>query len=114
MGVEVTSRDPKSWEPSDDFKLLVVAIYAASFVVFGLVVDSPEKVFRGLIEILTTRDALLTDYVGVGGIGAAFVNAGLLTLCSCLVYYLSGATCPALRSPVCFWFSDLACSERIF
>jgi hypothetical protein len=91
MGVDVTSRDPNSWEPSDEFKLLVVAMYAASFVVFGLVVDLPEKVFRGLIEILTTRDALLTDYVGVGGIGAAFVNAGLLTLCSCLVYYLSGA-----------------------
>jgi hypothetical protein len=71
--------------------LLIVAMYAASFIAFGFVVDSPEKIVRGLIEILTTRDALLTDYIGVGGVGAAFVSAGLLTLCSSLVYYLSGA-----------------------
>jgi hypothetical protein len=91
MSNDVTSRDPDLSAPSDQFVLLVVVTYAAAFVVFGLVVDAPEKVFRGLVEILTTRDALLTDYVGVGGIGAAFVSAGLLTLCSCLVYYLSGA-----------------------
>ena len=76
---------------TDKFKLLVVAAYAAAFVLFGFVADSPDKIARGLIEILTTRDALLTDYVGVGGVGAAFANAGLLTLCSCLVYYLFGA-----------------------
>jgi len=86
----VTGQDHASGE-TDQFKLLVVAAYASAFVLFGFVVDSPDKIARGLIEILTTRDALLTDYVGVGGVGAAFANAGLLTLCSCLVYYLSGA-----------------------
>jgi hypothetical protein len=91
MSNDDTSSDPDLSAPSDQFILLVVVAYAAAFVVFGLVVDAPEKVLRGLVEILTTRDALLTDYVGVGGIGAAFVNAGLLTLCACLVYYLSGA-----------------------
>ena len=71
--------------------LMVVASYAAAFVLFGLAVDGPAKVLHGLVEIVTTRDALLTDYFGVGGIGAACVNAGLLTLCACLVYRLSGA-----------------------
>ncbi len=71
--------------------LLVVASYAAAFVAFGLLVDSPADIVRGLKEILTTRDALLTDYFGVGGIGAACVNAGLLTLCACLIYYKAGA-----------------------
>ena len=47
---------------------------------FGLVVDSPDQIVRGLWEILTTRDALLTDYFGIGGIGAGCVNAGMLTL----------------------------------
>ncbi|PWU50076.1 DUF1576 domain-containing protein [Micromonospora sp. S4605] len=41
---------------------------------------------RGLAEILATRNALLTDYFGVAGVGPAFVNAGMLTLCSAVVY----------------------------
>jgi hypothetical protein len=74
-------------EPLSDRAILrVVGAYAAAFVVFGLVVDGPERVLRGLAEIVTTRDALLTDYFGAGGIGAACVNAGLLTLCACLCY----------------------------
>ncbi len=71
--------------------LRIVAGYAAAFVVFGLVVDGPAQVLRGLAEIVTTRDALLTDYFGIGGIGGACVNAGLLTLCACFVYRVAGA-----------------------
>ena len=48
MGNDVTSRDQISSAPSDEFKLLVVATYAASFVAFGLAVDAPAKVFLGL------------------------------------------------------------------
>ena len=76
---------------SDAAILRIVASYAAAFVVFGLAVDGPAQVLRGLTEIVTTRDALLTDYFGIGGIGAGCVNAGLLTLCACLVYHVAGA-----------------------
>lgn len=69
----------------------VVAGYAAAFVAFGLWVDGPTGALHGLGEILTTRDALLTDYFGVGGIGGGCVSAGLLTLAAALVYLLSGA-----------------------
>jgi hypothetical protein len=51
--------------------LLVVASYAAAFVVFGFLVDDPGDIARGLVAITTTRDTLLTDYFGVCGIGAA-------------------------------------------
>ena len=71
--------------------LLIVAGYALSFVVFGLVVDGPVDVFRGVVAILVARDVLITDYVHVGGLGAAFVNAGLLTLLACGVHRLSRA-----------------------
>ena len=53
--------------------------------------SSPSQVFAGLVRILTTRDALITDYIGVGGIGAAFVNAGLLTLIACAIYHRTKA-----------------------
>jgi|ERR1700680_1903645 hypothetical protein len=80
---------------------LTVCAYAAAFVVFGFVVDTPERIFVGLIEIITMRDALLTDYFGAGGIGAACVNAGVLTLVVSFIYYkaqakLSGASVACL------------------
>lgn len=71
--------------------LLVVTGYAAAFVVFGLVVDSPAEIGRGLGRILFSRDALVTDYVAVGGVGAACVNAGVLTLLACGCYVVTGA-----------------------
>lgn len=76
---------------SDKAILLVIAAYAAAFVVFGFLVDRPAAIAEGLVAILTSRDTLLTDYFGVGGIGAGCVNAGLLTLCACFVYYKAGA-----------------------
>lgn len=69
----------------------IVAAFAAAFVIFGLVVDGPAQALGGLLEIVTTRDALLTDYFGIGGIGAACLNAGLLTLCACFVYHRARA-----------------------
>jgi len=71
--------------------LAVVAAYALSFVVFGLVIDGPREVFAGLGAILISRDTLLTDYFGVGGIGAGLVSAGLLTLAACAIYAWSRA-----------------------
>lgn len=69
----------------------IVAAYAGAFIAFGFLIDGPELVMRGLVEIVTTRDALLTDYFGAGGRGAACVNAGLLTLAACCFYYQSAA-----------------------
>ena len=69
---------------SDGVIVGIVCAYAAAFVAFGLLVDGPGAVLHGLAEIVTTRDALLTDYFGIGGIGAGCVNAGLLTLCAAL------------------------------
>jgi hypothetical protein len=79
-------------EPLPDRVVLrIVAAFAAAFILFGFVVDGPQQVLRGLFEIVTTRDALLTDYFGVGGIGGGCVNAGLLTLCACFVYRRANA-----------------------
>lgn len=76
---------------SDGTILGVTAAYAAAFVVFGMLVDGPAAVLQGLAAILTTRDALLTDYFGIGGIGGGCVSAGLLTLAAALVYRRAGA-----------------------
>lgn len=76
---------------SDGLILLIIASYALAFVLFGFLVDSPSEIWHGLGAMLMSPDSLLTDYMGVGGIGAALVSAGLLTLSACLVYYLARA-----------------------
>jgi multisubunit Na+/H+ antiporter MnhE subunit len=74
---------------SDRVILFIVAGYALAFVLFGLLIDTPAEILQGLGLILSSRDTLLTDYIGVGGIGAALVSAGLLTLAATLVYALN-------------------------
>jgi len=91
MTTDEAGRPTEPKPASDHLILLIVCLYACAFVVFGFLVDDPVNIFHGLINILTTRDALLTDYIGVGGMGAAFVNAGILTLCACFIYYQAGA-----------------------
>lgn len=76
---------------SGDQTLAAVCACAAAFILFGLAVSGPVEVFHGLVRIVMVRDTLITDYIGVGGMGAAFVNAGLLTLLAALLYKRSGA-----------------------
>ncbi|MDY4948613.1 MAG: DUF1576 domain-containing protein [Clostridium cadaveris] len=72
--------------PSYSLSILIFSI----FVIFGLIVDGPINVFNGLKEIFFSPDILITDYVAIGGIGAAFVNAGLVTLLSIALLIIIG------------------------
>ena len=77
---------------SDGQRMLgIIASCAAAFTVFGLLQDAPGEILTGWARILTTRDALITDYFGIGGMGAAFVNSGLLTAIACGIYRLTRA-----------------------
>ncbi len=67
---------------SDHARYLTTAVFAAQFVVFGLHLDPPGSIAEGLWRIIGTSDILITDYIAVGGAGAAFVNAGLLMMLS--------------------------------
>lgn len=85
MSAATSDNDPPALVP-DRVILAVIALYAAAFVAFGLGVETPSAALRGFFDILTTRDALLTDYFGVGGIGGGCLSAGLLTLAAVFVY----------------------------
>ncbi|MBE6064804.1 DUF1576 domain-containing protein [Clostridium cochlearium] len=58
----------------------ILIFYFSSFVLFGLLMDSPKNIFLGLYHIIVQPDLLITDYFEIAGIGAPFVNSGLLTL----------------------------------
>lgn len=61
-------------------KRLLLYAFGASLCLFGMKADPPGIILQGLWKIIIEPDYLVTDYMEVGGAGAAFVNSGLLTL----------------------------------
>ena len=67
----------KPWQ--SNFKL-VYGFFSAlfmAFILFAFIMDTPESIFRGLMKINTSRSVLVTDYIELSGIGAAFMNSAL-------------------------------------
>jgi hypothetical protein len=72
-----------------DAKYTFVTVFSLGQIVFGLTQNSISEIFSGLVSIITQPSSLVTDYIGLGNMGAAFVNSGLVTLlCIVLLYNL--------------------------
>lgn len=72
---------------SNNIKYFILIVYASSFIIFGLLIDRPSEIIKGLYNIIKEPGVLITDYIAIGGIGATFVNSGLLTLIVILILY---------------------------
>ena len=59
---------------------LLIVIFAFSMLVLAFIVNSPMEVLTGELEIITSPSILITDYIAYANLGAAFFNAGLVTL----------------------------------
>ncbi len=68
--------------PINGILLPASALFGLALITFGFCQASLMEILSGLCAIFTTEDVLITDYIAVAGIGAAFVNAGLVTLVS--------------------------------
>ena len=70
-------------------RLLLFVAHGALLFLLGLALDTPEEIWNGLIHIVVDPDYLITDYMEVGGVGAALVNSALLTWgCVALLFFL--------------------------
>lgn len=68
---------------------LILSLLPVYFIAVGLVMQPVDEIFRGIVEIIREPDFLITDYFVIGGVGASFVNAGVLTLiCIGIMYAL--------------------------
>ncbi|MDD3347606.1 MAG: DUF1576 domain-containing protein [Oscillibacter sp.] len=65
-------------------------VFSAGLIFLGFVMDTPENILVGLYRIVTMQDLLITDYAYIGGVGAALVNAGIVTAISICIIKLSG------------------------
>ena len=68
-------------------KALILCILPGLFIIVGLLMDSPINIVKGIYNIVISPDLLITDYVYVGGLSAALINTGLLTLINILILY---------------------------
>ena len=69
---------------------IVLSILYLFFIIFAFCLDTPSEILNVLKEIILSPDILITDYMHVGGIGAALVNASLTSFCSLLLLTLIG------------------------
>lgn len=70
--------------------------------------DTPSKIVQGVYDIIVTPDLLITDYIAVGGLGASFVNSGLLMLLSTLLLYCMKVNINGISIAALFLMSGFA------
>ena len=72
------------------YKFLYAAGFAFAFtlLLMGFLLDDPRNILPGIETILRSQDVLITDYIALAGPGAAFVNAGLVTIFSLSLKWL--------------------------
>lgn len=69
--------------------LLILFIYQVALIILGFFLSPIEEIKTGLIKILNSPSILITDYMAIGGIGATFINAGLVGIIGIIASYLS-------------------------
>lgn len=83
-------------------RFLILALVPAYFMAAGLFLQPLDEIAKGMITIIREPDFLITDYIAIGGIGAAFLNAGALALLSLGIVYFLGMELSGHTITSCF------------
>ncbi|PRX21806.1 uncharacterized protein DUF1576 [Orenia metallireducens] len=65
---------------SENLKFNILVTYNLLLIVFSFIFDNYKNILLGINKIIRSSDILITDYLGIGGLGATFFNAGMLGL----------------------------------
>lgn len=58
---------------------VLIIIFCGVFF-YAFTIDTPATIYQGLINIISTTDIVLADYIVIGGTGATLVNTALVVL----------------------------------
>lgn len=64
---------------------IIMLLLPISFLLIGLVIDTPAEIIAGFKDIIRFPDSLITDYIAVGGMGATLINSGILMIVNFIV-----------------------------
>lgn len=88
--------------------LVMLIVYHLALIAIGFFLSPIEEIGVGLLNILKSPSILITDYIAIGGLGATFINAGLVGLSGVVVSYLSGVNISGLVIAGVFTMSGFA------
>lgn len=72
-------------ELSQKMMFLLFIVFALSFGLLAFLFNSPQEIWTGFWVITSSPATLLTDYIELANVGAAFFNVSLMTLESLLI-----------------------------
>lgn len=81
MGILMDTLDQKEMQPY----VVLLSIFIV-FVIFAFTQQDPQDIVRGFIAIHKTRGVLITDYIEVGGIGAALLNGSIISMFTIIMF----------------------------
>ena len=90
-------------------KLDYILIFCGMLLVGAFLSDTPKAILDGFINIILSPDILLTDYIEVGGMGAALLNASIMGVINVLLLkrfksQITGLSYAALLTVIGFSF----------
>ena len=92
----------------NEMKLFFIATLGLLYLT-AFLCDNPVEIIRGMIKIIMSRDALITDYFELAGTGAAFFNTAVVaTICLSMILVnkipFTGPTIAALFMNIAYGF----------
>ena len=69
---------------------IYLTILYVFMIIVGFVFNTPQEIFNGMKNIVLSPDILITDYMQVGGVGTALINAALTSLLSMFLLIIIG------------------------
>ncbi|HHT25315.1 MAG TPA: DUF1576 domain-containing protein [Clostridiaceae bacterium] len=71
------------------YNWLICLTMFSVFMILGFVLDTPSNLWRGITRILLSSSILTTDYLAVGGVGAALIHNACFMLLLLVIVLLS-------------------------
>lgn len=65
-------------EVNEKIKDKIILFYLVLLLLIGLILDTPSALYTGMKNIFLSTGTLLTDYMIVGGVGAALINGSFI------------------------------------
>lgn len=109
MGWVDKIKDSKERVVTEDEKTLLLFLFGLGLMLVALFFNTPAEIVRGMKIIFTSKSNLITDYMALANPGAAFFNAGFISMLSLLLIrrseaHISGATLAAFFTMTGFAF----------
>lgn len=76
--IQITRVQPKEMLTSKHTMFRVLYVLPLWMLVMAFCLDTPKEIALGMVAIFNANDILLTDYLLVGGVGAALFNAAMV------------------------------------